>query len=137
MGTDIHFFVEQRANASTEWETVGAEGSFYDGARSVPLFAMLGDVRISSNWNYAGYEPIAPPRDLPADASQEVRHYMQMDDVFGLHNASWFTLTELLATDWPMELQEFKDGTLHQIGLLATGTGRTTDDVRIVFAFDN
>lgn len=138
MGTDIHYWVERKPVDSEVWEAVGSEGDYYDGSRNVPLFFKLAGVRISRIWNYADAEPFAAPRGLPADLSQEVAGYMCAGDLdSGLHSASWYTLTELRAFDWPDNLQDFERifvGALHS---LAVTSAVTDDQIRIVFAFDN
>lgn len=130
MGCDIHFFVELRTGAAPHgWEAEGAEGAFYEG-RDYLLFAHLADVR-----NPGEVDPITEPRGLPHDMSNFVRDYMGIDG--DLHSYSYLTLTELLAHDWPNDLQYFNDQPVHQLVMLSAQPGMTTDDVRIVFAFDN
>lgn len=134
MGTDIHFFVERRT--AGRWEAVGGEGDYYDGARSIPLFALLADVRISGTWDYTGTpQPIAELRGLPSDVSARVADYMGPRSGWdgSLHSHSWYTLTELLDYDWPDMLAEFRDQTLRRICEVSPNT----HDVRIVIAFDN
>lgn len=131
MGCDIHFFVELRTGAAPHgWEAEGAEGAFYEG-RSYLLFAHLAGVRSDD----PSLKPIVEPRGLPKDMSSFVADYMGVDG--DLHSYSYLTLTELLAHDWPDDLQYFNDQTVHQLVMLSAQPGMTTDDVRIVFAFDN
>ena len=135
MGTDIHFWVEQKTEDG--WKAIGGEGDYYNGVRSIPLFALLADVRISRTWIYDFLRPIAQPRGFPADLSAEAARYFNPADPYsGLHSASWYTLTELLEYNWPADLQWFVDGPLERIHALAA-PGRTPNDIRIVFAFDN
>jgi hypothetical protein len=137
MGTDIHLWVEYKLQDGS-WNPAGAEGEYYDGVRSIPLFALLADVRISRNWDYSGSAPIAPLRGFPADLSEEVRQYMQVGAIYAeLHSPTWYTLTEMLNYDWPEDLAWFKDENLRDISRLCYCTGLTPDDVRIVIAFDN
>lgn len=139
MGCDIHFFVELKTGADPHgWEAEGAEGAFYEG-RSYLLFAHLAGVRNDD----PNLKPIVEPRGLPEDMSSFVRDYMG-DEVCGkwdfapdYHSHSYLTLTELLAYNWPDDLQHFNDTTIHQLVMLSAQPGMTTDDIRIVFAFDN
>lgn len=133
MGCDIHFFVELRTGAAPHgWEAEGAEGAFYEG-RSYLLFAHLADVRNGD----PNLRPIVEPRGLPKDISSFVKDYMGGEDEGDLHSHSYLTLTELLAYDWPDDLQWFNDTTVHRLVMLSAQPYLTTDDVRIVFAFDN
>lgn len=136
MGTDIHMWVERATPYG--WEAVGVEGEYYDGARSIPLFALLADVRISSTWDYSDSKPIAEPRGLPDDLSETVANYMgpRSDWDGSLHSHSWYTLGELLLYDWPENLQGFVENTLRPIHE-QTKAGWAPRDVRIVIAFDN
>lgn len=127
MGTDIHMFMEVKRQGQwqlvqPEWATKpfgdsnwGAYSPYLD--RNYLLFQILADVR--SAWSL---EPIAPPRGLPPDMSNELQlvamasgdnAYLPLEDeelrsaVFdhyggylGDHSYSWLSLDELLAYDW-------------------------------------
>jgi len=135
MGCDIHFYVEKKQDgrwvSADEWEPspdyVPGEGDrereirysrrFYSG-RNYGLFAILAGVR-----NYWGINPIAEPRGVPDDVSDETlgEYATECDEQQATkwiskgyskrlrngqvscpdwHSASWFTLEELLAFDW-------------------------------------
>lgn len=116
MGCNIHLAVEvrqangwQRAEpmepnpyASVEGEVPEIRQSWYDG-RNYRLFAMLADVRNGSGSAGADtgdrIEPIADPRGLPDDASEEVRQSSERWGIDG-HSHSYLTLAELLGVDW-------------------------------------
>lgn len=126
MGCDIHLFVERREggtwfNADT-WTPnpyhekypddeqpleIKYEDRFYTG-RNYDLFAILANVRNGYGFagvkTGAGFNPIAPPRGLPADVSSEVRGEADRWGADG-HSHSWFTVNELLAYDWDQVTQ--------------------------------
>lgn len=138
MGCDIHLFVERRDNARAPWapvlvrstcswcagsgvgrddrECYGCKGTKLEagyGSRNYHAFAVLAGVR-----NEDDARPIAEPRGLPVDMSDElqrVRAQSESDDDddgydrrkqqygcawFGDHSWSHLTLSELLAYDW-------------------------------------
>lgn len=116
MGCDIHFYVEARKDRS--WSSadrwthdlygegsgpgVAFEDRFYNG-RNYDLFAILADVRNGIGFagidTGDGFNVIAPPRGLPADASPEVRAASEEWGCDG-HSRSYFTVKELLDFDW-------------------------------------
>lgn len=119
MGCDIHLFVERREDdqwvSADTWEPIPETEQEYEdgrvrrrtkvfyGERRYDLFAILADVR--NGRGFAGRDfgyrlrPIAKPRGLPDDTSQEVRDEADRWGDDG-HSHSWLTLAELLAFDW-------------------------------------
>jgi hypothetical protein len=117
MGCDIHFYVETR-HADGTWRsadrwfkdeddgqltTFGTiNGKWTDtslqSGRCYALFAMLANVRNGD------FEPVAPPRGVPADASAEYKAVVDAWDCDG-HSHSHLTLAELLAYDWTQTAQ--------------------------------
>jgi hypothetical protein len=119
MGCDIHLYVERLVNGKWEsadqWEPnkyAGEDGEpdknipygkrFYSD-RNYNLFAILADVRNGSGFAGCdtgnGFVPIDDPRDIPEDASEEVKAEAERWGSDG-HSHSWFTVAELLAYDW-------------------------------------
>jgi hypothetical protein len=113
MGCDIHLFVEVRQQDGAwksvdEWETeddyihVPYKKSYYDG-RNYDLFAILANVRNGHGFagvkTGEGFNPIALPKGLPDDVSEQVKQYSDRWDSDG-HSHSWLTVAELLAFDW-------------------------------------
>lgn len=124
MGCDIHLYVE-KLNEHKEWELVpppeDAKYGEWFGDRNYSLFAMLADVR--NGVGFAGVdtgnrvEPIAMPRGIPKDASEEYAEIagpykpcelgsacLHEDGHGGWgedgHSHTWFTLRELQAVNW-------------------------------------
>lgn len=104
MGCDIHSHVESQ-NEDGTWEQVSWERQeeFDTGPfdwRSYGLYGFLADVR-----NYSEVPPLAEPRYLPDDASDDVRadHDWWGGDA---HSASWFSAEELLAFDYDREFED-------------------------------
>lgn len=128
MGCDIHFFAERKyktkwtrsyPDGKTEehqtegWLKIGKKfkNTYFDvleaisdyneivtdqpyRGRNYTLFAFLADVR-----NYWDVEPLAQPRGIPKDISDDLKEVI--DDWGGDgHSHSWFTLKELLDADW-------------------------------------
>jgi hypothetical protein len=99
MGTDIHYFAERRTGRG--WERCPVE--FYCGEeRNYALFAILAGVQRMTN---GGFEPVAPPRGLPAD-SLTVKP-ADLEDGGFYHNATWLTLRELQKFPWQERRREF------------------------------
>lgn len=112
MGCDIHFYVERREAekwvSCDAWETEDGDKSvpygksFYDG-RNYDLFAILADVRNGRGFAGSdtgdGFIPIAAPRGIPDDASNEYRGAAEAYGCDG-HSHSWFTVAELQAYNW-------------------------------------
>lgn len=159
MSTDITDLVEVRRDGRWQFASDpfpsddpgrGATWPAFGDVRDYGLFGFLADVR-----NYSMVPTIAEPRGLPDDVSEEIRQEWDDDSDIGGNNASWLSLTELLAFDYDQEFEERSDG--H--GTLPEGRGvRTTvrkllgdwyferlallgglgapEDVRLVFWFD-
>lgn len=117
MGCDIHLYVEKNNNgiwsavdkfARDEPDEPGQEGylhassEFYEG-RNYNLFSILADVRNGSGFAGVktgdGFVPIAEPRGIPDDASDEIKAISAQWDCDG-HSHSHHTLRELLDYDW-------------------------------------
>lgn len=118
MGCDIHFYAEKRNVDTGKWELIGEaqredlgdgdvdifhEGlSFYNG-RNYDLFAILADVRNGHGFagikTGGGFVPIAEPRGIPEDASEDCRLLCEHYGVDG-HSHSYHTLRQLLDYDW-------------------------------------
>lgn len=116
MGCDIHIFVEKKSGKY--WQKVGAvfpykygeEGEKTDEPfddRNYTLFAFLADVR--NGYGFAGSDtgdaikPIDMPRGVPKDASDEYLKEVEGWNGDG-HSHSWFTLGELKAANWDMDV---------------------------------
>jgi hypothetical protein len=134
MGCDIHLFVEVRSERTKSgWELAEDDSKYGDWGvgRNYLLFARLAGVRAYANPDVL---PIAEPRGLPDDANAHVRRYMDPSDRGAdLHSRSYFTLNELSAADWPEGLEWVPEEFLVRLADLRP----SSDDVRIVFAFDN
>lgn len=116
MGTDIHFYVEAKAqdkwehledprgpmpDGYEEWSKWRKEipDYLYDG-RNYDLFAILADVRNGSGFagidTGDGFNPIAMPRGLPEDMSEGLR---EIADEY-CHSHTYLGLQEILDYDW-------------------------------------
>lgn len=103
-------------------------------SRNYNLFAVLANVR-----NYNGIKPLANPKGIPKDSCSEI---IEGYESFKLdaHSASYYTLTELLNAlpEYPILsnlvilLKETYDKVFPKNAPLIT-----TNDIRIVFWFDN
>jgi hypothetical protein len=133
MGCDIHLVVERR-NGDGRWQRVLPPPEAYDpwlkemaekepndryysdrvkyvwyNDRNYNLFAILADVR-----NGFDFKPIAQPRGLPDDLSEEVNALANPSDDdddsndiwLGDHSHSWLTVRELLDYDWEQATME-------------------------------
>jgi len=73
------------------------------GERNYDLFAMLADVRNGRGFAGVktgdGFNPIADPKGIPEDASDEAKDFMDSYGGDG-HSHSYFTLAELKSYDW-------------------------------------
>lgn len=112
MGCDIHFFVERRAGGTwltcDKWtkdedgQRVEYKDAFYHD-RNYDLFAILANVRNGLGFagvkTGEGFNPIAPARGIPADASPEYRSAVESYGSDG-HSHSWLTVTEIQTFDW-------------------------------------
>lgn len=86
MGCDIHTVVERKVDG--KYEAIPGFEPF--DWRSYFMYGFLADVR-----NYSDVPPLAKPRGLPDDVSEEVR---ELVDVWGMdgHSHSWLSVAELL-----------------------------------------
>lgn len=133
MGCDIHLVVERR-NGDGQWQRVLPSPEAYDSWLkeqaekesgdtrwyrdrvkvvwyddcNYNLFAILANVR-----NSFDFVPIAEPRGLPDDLSDEVKALVDPSDDddsndvwLGDHSHSWLTVQELLDYDWNQETAE-------------------------------
>jgi hypothetical protein len=92
VGTDIEGGVEIRpGGCGAPWTlaTLGLD----ELPRHYDAFGLLFGVR-----NHAGFDPVAPGRGMPADASVELRQ-LGCGSSSG-HDHTWITWTELAAIDW-------------------------------------
>lgn len=99
--------------------------------RNYEVYTALANVREAE-----GIKPIAEPRGIPKDASDEYRELAENDA--DAHSSSWVTLSEMKAYD----VTPFDDGTrliweTTIDNLEAVKNGRSDDQVRMVFYFDN
>lgn len=145
MGCDIHTFVERRNPQTGLWEHLSG-GLFTDwyghGLTDEPfdrfygLFTFLADVRRT------GYVPVIhPQRDLPIDASPEVRAQLGPDAY--LHSCSWATGAELLAYDYDVKLPDTGETLREYLGDYIerfqeiAALAPDPADVRVIYAFDS
>ena len=147
MGCDIHSYVEYRDKATGQWKMVRIYVPYrweperldlvepYNG-RNYDLFSMLADVRGSAT-------PIAEPRGIPQDASDEVRReYESVED--WVHTPSWLTLAELRVASkdkktYDKEERSYLKGLINGIDFMLGASWRWVDDIdaRIIVWFDN
>ncbi|MFC8225752.1 hypothetical protein [Streptomyces sp. NPDC057287] len=95
MGTDIYGFIECRRGYSADggpapvWQPAIELGHLYD-TRDYDAFGSLFGVRN----HHGAFEPLAPGRGLPEDASETVaREHLG-------HGTTWISWAELAAADW-------------------------------------
>lgn len=128
MGCDIHIYAEVYVGDG-KWVKQGAifVNPYYDFAkpetefnvpkidepycgRNYDLFAILADVRNGRGFagcvTGMGFTPIAMPKGLPIDVSDEIK---KMSDDYGQdgHSHSFFTVKELLEYDWSEKTEHF------------------------------
>lgn len=102
MGTDIHFFVEQR-NENGRWQAASSEGVDRVG-RNYTLFGLLADVR--NGRGFAGcdigdrVEPLFANRGIPNDLSPEVLAEHDSWGGYDIHSHTWASLQELENVAW-------------------------------------
>lgn len=152
MGCDIHTYVE-RQTAPGHWECVEDVKPFDQ--RNYGIFGFLADVR-----NYSAIPPIAEPRGLPRDLSQQVaaeNEYWGYD----AHSHTWLSARELADFDYDQAVNDrrvMRNGDGGVTGTAEEGTvttfreflGRSfmddvrrlrelgdLDEVRVVMWFDN
>lgn len=126
MGCDVHMFAEKKVNG--KWEKIGNvfKNQYYDpkrettidedgyswnaeftdepyDGRNYDLFAILADVRNGRGFagikTGEGFNPIAEPKGIPEDASDEYKAKCDDWDGDG-HSHSYFTIAELTDYDW-------------------------------------
>ena len=114
MGCDIHPHVERRVNG--KWEVLESDPPALK-HRNYNTFAILADVRNGSGFagirTGGGFNPIAEPRGLPDDLSDELqgvkeerRAYEDEPRWFGDHSFTWLTLREILEYDYQQSTSE-------------------------------
>ena len=96
MGCYIYSYTETRDTKTGKWG-FSRLGPFTD--QHYGSFGLLAGVR-----NYSAVTPISEPRGIPDDVSDEVRRKSKHSGE--AHNASWFTLAELLAYDWDQLIED-------------------------------
>jgi hypothetical protein len=124
MGVDISGVVECRPefgflpDPDVAWEYAIELGQLYCG-RSYDAFGCLFGVM-----NFAGFEPVAAERGIPADAAEGTRRHAQ-----GIQppsfSASWISYDEIDAIDWD-ERAARPDARLHQYSRGQDGEWRMT-----------
>ena len=114
MGCDIHLYVEKRidgkwiaqGNFERDEDGYTQDGDNYYDGRNYDLFAILADVRNGRGFAGVktgdGFNPIAAPKGLPEDVSDEIKGISDSWDIDG-HSHSFFTVRELLDYDWTQE----------------------------------
>ncbi|MEV1329889.1 hypothetical protein AB0J20_09975 [Micromonospora costi] len=111
MGTDIAGGVEGRPNGpGSPWRL--ADISLDALPRHYDAFGLLFGVR-----NYAGFEPVAPGRGLPDDASPELLGLQLADSE---HGHTWVSWTELAHIDWSAQAPRVDDR-IHEYKLTSEG----------------
>lgn len=147
MGCDIHMHSERFVDG--RW--VHLKKDPYH-RRDYWLFWILGGVRRRGYWEVKP-DPIAKRRGVPADISPETRKDWEIWDS-DAHSANWLSLTELedFARTHPAEIEntpafwkdtlaELRGCSFHtdckQLDELGAACIGSTDNVRIVFWFDN
>jgi hypothetical protein len=100
-----------------EWEPYGDNTQFLaqpsDG-RNYDWFAILADVRNGRGFAGVktgdGFVPIAEPRGVPEDATQEWKEYVEQWK-YDMHSQSWLTLKDFEEYDWDRD--SIKQGIIH------------------------
>lgn len=92
MSCDINLHAEQKVN--NKWERLETNGPLYPN-QNYELFAILANVRNAHN-----ITPIALPKGLPKDVSDEIHRYFEKDKLKPPYGMSWLTLKELLEFNW-------------------------------------
>jgi hypothetical protein len=137
MGCDIHTTIECQT-PSGRWESV-PHFELFD-FRNYNLFAWLAGVR-----NYTDIQPIAEPRGLPDDVSDQVRAQVEAWGSDG-HSVSWLSLKELTGFDYDAACQPPSPDALTYREFLGDAYFAELDRLRllgeqaatrIVFWFDN
>lgn len=111
MGTDIAGGVEIRPRGrGSPW--LLADVSLDALPRHYDAFGLLFGVR-----NFAGFEPVAPGRGLPEDASPELLGLQLADSE---HGHTWVSWTELAHIDWSAQAPRVDDR-IHEYKLTSDG----------------
>ncbi|MBC1937765.1 hypothetical protein HCA69_15455 [Listeria grandensis] len=105
MACDIHVMIEKVNKENGEWDTYleGNEGFYLHIDRNYDLFAILADVR--NGYGFArcdtgdGFVPIARPRGIPNNASDNYLDYVKEWGSDG-HSHSCLTVREIQNFDW-------------------------------------
>jgi len=131
MGCDIHIYIEHRGyEEGRPWEMVASDEATFD-HRNYSLFGVLAGVRRDG-------PPIAEPRGLPRDCSEEVRKRLEEPDY---HSRTWFTLKELLDFDWGShpERENCVDFLEWLVAMrrACLGLDYRPDEYRLIIAFEN
>jgi hypothetical protein len=174
MGCDIHIFVERKNKNTDKWEEFTEDHFTLDDFdkkylkkekgnkpfdwRNYSMFAFFAGVR-----NYDHCTPLAVPKGVPTNLSEEVRGQLWEDDG---HSESYLTLRELKEFDYDKEFwnrrvtKQLSENSWTGAGLAEEGERKVMtyrknlgelyfthleelsqlgnlDDVRIVFFFDN
>ena len=118
MGTDIHGWIEIATELTPRmftWSAVVSVGLLLD--RDYDAFACLFGVT-----NYAYFQPIAPNRDIPSDASEIVQ--LEIANLAGVPDAllwpTWIAWSEVQTIDWD-EKTRHPDSRLHRYRREADG----------------
>ncbi|HEY0698109.1 MAG TPA: hypothetical protein VGD43_09910 [Micromonospora sp.] len=111
MGTDIAGGVEIRPDGpGSSWKL--ADVSLDALPRHYDAFGLLFGVR-----NHAGFEPVAPGRGLPEDASPELLGLQLADSE---HGHTWVAWTQLAHIDWSAQAPRVDDR-IHEYELTSQG----------------
>ena len=123
MGTDIAGGVEIRPHGrGSPW--LLADVSLDDLPRHYDAFGLLFGVR-----NFAGFEPVAPGRGLPEDASPGLLGLQLVDSE---HGHTWVSWAELARIDWSAQAPRVDDR-IHEYTLTGDGprlVGKASDNGR-------
>ncbi|MDW5328327.1 hypothetical protein [Plantactinospora sp. KLBMP9567] len=111
MGTDIAGGVEIRPHGpGSPW--LLADVSLDALPRHYDAFGLLFGVQ-----NYAGFEPVAPGRGLPEDASPDLLGLQLVDSE---HGHTWVAWTQLARIDWSVQASRVDDR-IHEYKLTSEG----------------
>lgn len=118
MGCDIHIWAERKV--ATGYEVV-TDAKFSHGPapfdwRAYWMFGFLAGVR-----NYSGIPPLAEPRGIPSNVSQDVADDYEMWDA-DAHSASWLSVEELMAFDYTAPVEDLRVTVQTSWGLDGGGT---------------
>lgn len=129
MGCDIHGIIEVRHN--DEWLM---HSHLKDDSRNYSRFAQLAGVRSNLEQNPR------QPEGIPKSACQSTRYHSNQWGGDG-HSHSWLDLKEasvvFLITDYNPTIYAQKYPESHYFGIDHEAEGKSLDDYRLVFWFDN